>query len=315
MLKWNLMLEIILLMTMSLIVLQGKSRIYDNGRIGTDIFTKAELISIRLAQLMLQHKIDRSSYRDIVRFVNTIIWNHDESLRLRSAMVMPLVLYYNKNQALRATIDLISGIFDGENYKQLVQRDLFSNPDDIAIVIYTNSFVNQEKGYYSSSASLDPLLPNLYGGLTRRILTSYRHGCILKATLVLYLGFLLLLLLLLLFTITSANNFDLSFGFHMRLRMLRMDTDSMISNSEYGTDMSNDGRSSQTIGENYCIKSVAGKPVPLFMAVKILLTETKYVRVKESTKTSRNNSWKHSDYNPDLPNADKKEWTQIVIHS
>ncbi|OAD76904.1 hypothetical protein PHYBLDRAFT_62912 [Phycomyces blakesleeanus NRRL 1555(-)] len=40
----------------------------------------------------------------------------------------------------------LSNIFDGDNYKQLVQQGLFSNPDDIAIELYTNGFANEKKG-------------------------------------------------------------------------------------------------------------------------------------------------------------------------
>lgn len=44
------------------------------------------------------------------------------------------------------TPNSISDIFDGQNYKDLVQKGLFSNPDDIAIGIFTDGFVNQKKG-------------------------------------------------------------------------------------------------------------------------------------------------------------------------
>ncbi|OAD81281.1 hypothetical protein PHYBLDRAFT_161895 [Phycomyces blakesleeanus NRRL 1555(-)] len=40
----------------------------------------------------------------------------------------------------------LTDIFDSDNYKQLVQQGLFSNPDDIVIGLYTNRFVNQKKG-------------------------------------------------------------------------------------------------------------------------------------------------------------------------
>ncbi|OAD81297.1 hypothetical protein PHYBLDRAFT_161912 [Phycomyces blakesleeanus NRRL 1555(-)] len=40
----------------------------------------------------------------------------------------------------------LTNIFDSDNYKQLVQQGLFSNPDDIVIGLYTNRFVNQKKG-------------------------------------------------------------------------------------------------------------------------------------------------------------------------
>lgn len=57
----------------------GRAHVYDcNIRLGPDTFTKAELLSIHLNHLMMQHKIVRNAYRDIVRFVNTVIRDHDE---------------------------------------------------------------------------------------------------------------------------------------------------------------------------------------------------------------------------------------------
>lgn len=44
---------------------------------------------------------------------------------------------------------LISDIFDGENYKDLVRKGLFTNPNDIAIGLFTDGFVNQKKGKQS----------------------------------------------------------------------------------------------------------------------------------------------------------------------
>ena len=54
------------------------------------------------------------------------------------------LLHYRANRESRA--GEISDIFDGENYKELTRRGLFSNPDDIAIGLYTDGFVNQKKG-------------------------------------------------------------------------------------------------------------------------------------------------------------------------
>ena len=39
-----------------------------------------------------------------------------------------------------------SDIFDGQNYKDLLQKGFFSNPNDIAIGIFTDGFVNAKKG-------------------------------------------------------------------------------------------------------------------------------------------------------------------------
>ncbi|KAG2211938.1 hypothetical protein INT47_004625 [Mucor saturninus] len=57
---------------------EGRVHVYQASRISSNIFTKAELMSIHLSQLMLQHTIARAAYRYIVRFVNTVIRNHDE---------------------------------------------------------------------------------------------------------------------------------------------------------------------------------------------------------------------------------------------
>ncbi|OAD71057.1 hypothetical protein PHYBLDRAFT_171119 [Phycomyces blakesleeanus NRRL 1555(-)] len=54
------------------------------------------------------------------------------------------LLYYRANR--ESVAGQLTNIFDGENYKQLVQKGLFSNPNAVAIVLYTNGFVNQKKG-------------------------------------------------------------------------------------------------------------------------------------------------------------------------
>ncbi|OAD71751.1 hypothetical protein PHYBLDRAFT_72820 [Phycomyces blakesleeanus NRRL 1555(-)] len=57
---------------------EGEAHIYYSNRIGSNTFTKAELMSIHLSQLMLRHRISRATYRDIVQFVNTIIPDYNE---------------------------------------------------------------------------------------------------------------------------------------------------------------------------------------------------------------------------------------------
>lgn len=54
------------------------------------------------------------------------------------------LLQYRANR--ETSQDQLEDIFDGENYKELTRQGLFSNPDDIAIGIYTDGFVNQKKG-------------------------------------------------------------------------------------------------------------------------------------------------------------------------
>lgn len=41
---------------------------------------------------------------------------------------------------------VVGDVFDGECYKDLVSKGLFSNPDDIAVGLFTDGFVNQHKG-------------------------------------------------------------------------------------------------------------------------------------------------------------------------
>ena len=43
-------------------------------------------------------------------------------------------------------IDEIRDIFDGQNYKDLIRKGFFTNPNDIAIGLFTDGFVNQKKG-------------------------------------------------------------------------------------------------------------------------------------------------------------------------
>ncbi|KAI9005433.1 hypothetical protein CLU79DRAFT_713157, partial [Phycomyces nitens] len=54
------------------------------------------------------------------------------------------LLQYRANRESRA--GEINDIFDGKNYKELVRQGMFANPDDIALGIYTDGFVNQKKG-------------------------------------------------------------------------------------------------------------------------------------------------------------------------
>ncbi|OAD65483.1 C2H2-type zinc finger transcription factor [Phycomyces blakesleeanus NRRL 1555(-)] len=203
---------------------EGEAHIYNSSQISTNTFTKAELMSIHLSQLMLQHRIARAAYRDIVQFINTVIRDHDNIMMepgakishgetvdalLKSKSSVKSHEYDescvdcgkpqyktdpNQSQTPAASMKLMSvgdmlsqmladpatrellcyranresvagqltDIFDGDNYKQLVQQGLFSNPDDIAIGLYTDGFVNQKKGKNSYTIihciifSLDP---------------------------------------------------------------------------------------------------------------------------------------------------------------
>ncbi|OAD74319.1 C2H2-type zinc finger transcription factor [Phycomyces blakesleeanus NRRL 1555(-)] len=202
---------------------EGEAHIYNSSQISTNTSTKAELMSIHLSQLMLQHRIARAAYRDIVQFINTVIRDHDNimmepggkishgetvdallkskssvkdheydvcssgcrlyginddqescvdcskpryktdpdqgqtpaaSMKLMSVgdMLSQMLADPATRELLcyRANRESVAGqltnIFDGDNYKQLVQQGLFSNPDDIVIGLYTDGFVNQKKG-------------------------------------------------------------------------------------------------------------------------------------------------------------------------
>lgn len=54
-----------------------------------------------------------------------------------------LLQYRSERQSVPGEI---SDIFDGENYKDLVRRGFFTNPNDIAVGLFTDGFVNQRKG-------------------------------------------------------------------------------------------------------------------------------------------------------------------------
>ncbi|KAG2200802.1 hypothetical protein INT47_001333, partial [Mucor saturninus] len=223
---------------------ESRAHVYQASRIGSNTFTKAESMGIHLSQMMLQHKIARSAYRDIVRFVNTVISDHDKIMlgdknkqtgaeigyrevaddlvKAKSSVhgyeydVCPngcrlyglddeedqcidcdknpfktsteLIKVPNAsmkfvaknscqsllmlNTKLTSIGDLLSNkladphtrnllnyranressnmqmsdIFDGQMYKDLVRRGMFSNADDIAIGLYTDRFVNRKKG-------------------------------------------------------------------------------------------------------------------------------------------------------------------------
>ena len=54
---------------------------YNCDRGNLNGFTKAEKLSIFLSQLIKDHNIKRDAYREIVRYVNTVIRDHDEMMK------------------------------------------------------------------------------------------------------------------------------------------------------------------------------------------------------------------------------------------
>lgn len=57
---------------------EGQAHIYDCDGVGPNSFTKAELMSIHLNQIVTKFRIPRNAYRELVRFANTLIRDHDE---------------------------------------------------------------------------------------------------------------------------------------------------------------------------------------------------------------------------------------------
>ncbi|GAA5817671.1 hypothetical protein MFLAVUS_011222 [Mucor flavus] len=201
-----------------------ESHVYSSNNITENSFTKAQLLSVHLSQIITRNQISRAAYREIVMFINTALRDYEE-LRLEETPVKishgdvvndllksklknikgheysvcptgcklyglndttAICEYCNENrfkgisqQAPKATISIlsigdilsqmisdpktnqllkyraeretneigeISDIFDGQNYKDLVRKGFFTNPNDIAIGLFTDGFVNQKKG-------------------------------------------------------------------------------------------------------------------------------------------------------------------------
>ncbi|OAD77052.1 C2H2-type zinc finger transcription factor [Phycomyces blakesleeanus NRRL 1555(-)] len=132
---------------------ESKAHIYDNSQISTNTFTKAEFMKpgakishgetvdvlLKSNSSVKGHKYDSDTSRQYETYVSRNIL----SQMLADPATRELLCY-------RANWESVAGqltdIFDSNNYKQLVQQSLFSNPNDIAIGLYTNRFVNQKKG-------------------------------------------------------------------------------------------------------------------------------------------------------------------------
>lgn len=62
--------------------------------------------------------------------------------KLANPEIRQLLRYRADREALTGVYE---DIFDGHNYKSLVQKGYFNNPDDIAIGLFTDGFVNVKK--------------------------------------------------------------------------------------------------------------------------------------------------------------------------
>jgi hypothetical protein len=61
---------------------EGKAHIYDcTGGIGPNSFTKSELMSIYLSHIVTEFRIPREGHRELVRFTNTLIRDHEEFVK------------------------------------------------------------------------------------------------------------------------------------------------------------------------------------------------------------------------------------------
>lgn len=57
---------------------ESEAYVYNCRGIDENSFTKTELLSINLSQLIMKYNISRAAHRDIVRFVNTAFRDYDE---------------------------------------------------------------------------------------------------------------------------------------------------------------------------------------------------------------------------------------------
>lgn len=224
---------------------EGNTHIYTQGHIDSKTFTRSELLSIHLYDIICENNVSRECYRKLVRFVNTVIRDHskliqgiffleefitlcslpcfflessspsimhgpavDNLLKANSNVkghvysvcvngcmlfndekeecdhckekrykqvvnslqttnipaasikiisigdVISQLLGNQKTRKLlryRAERDTEEGVindyFDGEDYKNFKKNHAaFENPDDVAIAIYTDGFINENKG-------------------------------------------------------------------------------------------------------------------------------------------------------------------------
>lgn len=59
-------------------IIDNEAFVYNCRGVDKNSFTKAELLSIHLSQLITKHQISRAAYREVVRFVNTTLRDYNE---------------------------------------------------------------------------------------------------------------------------------------------------------------------------------------------------------------------------------------------
>lgn len=64
---------------------EGLAHVYDCAGVGSNSFTKAQLMSIHLANIVSQYGIPRECHRDLVKFINTLIRDFDKFMEGNAA--------------------------------------------------------------------------------------------------------------------------------------------------------------------------------------------------------------------------------------
>ena len=57
---------------------EHEARVYNCGDVDENSFTKADLLSIHLSEIISKYQISRAAYRELVRFVNTTLRDYNE---------------------------------------------------------------------------------------------------------------------------------------------------------------------------------------------------------------------------------------------
>lgn len=91
---------------------EGLAHVYNQRNIDTSNFTTADLLSIHLYDLILESNVPRECYRKIVRFVNTVIRDHQKLLQGRFInwfIITMDLLFFLKNHLIQSlsTVQLL----------------------------------------------------------------------------------------------------------------------------------------------------------------------------------------------------------------
>lgn len=113
--------------------------------------TGCKLYGLQEASVTCEHCNEdryRRNQSQVPRAMMTILSIGDILSQMLSDPKTSQLLKYRAEREAN-NIGEIRDIFDGQNYKDLVGRGFFSNPNDIAIGLFTDGFVNQKKGKVS----------------------------------------------------------------------------------------------------------------------------------------------------------------------